>query len=354
MNNMRNENMKILWNAYDILRGSLNPADSKKYILNLFFLKCITIEELALIIPEKASYNYIFENRESKKLGSIINDSIETLETTNPLLKDAFLEADFNSKEITIKDNFILSNLVETFNKIDLSIDNPVEVFELLLTKKFKSSRKSSGEHFTPIEISVLLAKLIEPKRCDSIYDPCAGTGTLLNKVAKEIKEKDFKLYAQEINKNILAICKMNLILNGMAPNIEKVELGNTLLEPKILDGNELKKFNVVVSNFPISLSNWFLKKGNKEDPYDRFEYGIPPKNSGDYAFISHILKSLDEKDGRAAVIVSHGVLFRGRSEKTIRKGIIEDNLIDAVIGLPEDLLHNTSIPIAILIFKKD
>ena len=231
-------------------------------------------------------------------------------------------------------------------------------------------SGKKGGEFYTPAEVSTLLAKLVEPKENDRIYDPACGSGSLLLKAAKEVKDKKVSVYGQESNSSTYNLCRMNMFLHGV--NDAHIAWGDTLANPLHLENDNLMHFDVIVSNPPFSLDKWakgfesenttVVKNGKKVDTFKmeagmdvfrRFEYGVPPKSIGDYAFIQHMLKSLAD-DGRMAVVLPHGALFRGASEGLIRKGILEDNLIDAVIGLPENLFYGVSIPATIVVFKKN
>ena len=207
-------------------------------------------------------------------------------------------------------------------------------------------------------------------KENDRIYDPACGSGSLLLKAVKEVKDKKVSVYGQESNSSTYNLCRMNMFLHGV--NDAHIEWGDTLANPLHLENDDLMKFDVIVSNPPFSLDKWAkgfeigntetIRDGKKKDtfkmeasmdPYNRFVYGVPPKSIGDYAFVQHMLKSLAD-DGRMAVVLPHGALFRGASEGKIRKGILEDNLIDAVIGLPENLFYGVSIPATIVVFKKN
>ncbi len=195
-----------------------------------------------------------------------------------------------------------------------------------------------------------LLAKLVEPKEGDMIYDPTCGSGSLLIKASKEIGSKNFRLYGQERNGQTHALCKMNMFLHEI--NDAVIEWGDTIRNPLHLQDNLLKTFDVVVANPPFSLDKWGEEIAS-EDSFGRFKYGTPPKSKGDFAFVLHMISSLNS-NGKMGVILPHGVLFRGASEGKIRTKLIEDNLLDAVIGLPANLFFGTSIPACILIFKKN
>jgi type I restriction enzyme M protein len=201
------------------------------------------------------------------------------------------------------------------------------------------------------------MAEIVEPKEGDEICDPACGSASLLLKCANQIRKghdgsKNFALFGQEAIGSTWALAKMNMFLHGI--DNHKLEWGDTIRNPLILDENGgLKHFDIVVANPPFSLEKWGIE-GAESDPYGRFRRGLPPKTKGDYAFILHMIETMKPKTGRMAVVVPHGVLFRGGSEGKIRQKLIEENLLDAVIGLPEKLFYGTGIPAAILVFRKD
>lgn len=224
------------------------------------------------------------------------------------------------------------------------------DAYEYLISHFASSAGKSGGEFYTPSGVSTLLAKLVKAKEGDRIYDPTCGSGSLLIKASKEVGNQNFAIYGQEKNGQTHALCKMNMFLHEI--NDAKIEWGDTLRNPQHKENDHIMKFDVVVANPPFSLDKWGADD-LKEDTYKRFEYGLPPKSKGDYAFISHMLASLNV-NGTMGVVLPHGVLFRGASEGKIRKQLIEDdNLLDTVIGLPANLFFGTGIPACILIFKK-
>jgi type I restriction enzyme M protein len=191
---------------------------------------------------------------------------------------------------------------------------------------------------------------LLEPKPGETIYDPACGSGSLLIRVAREVGSSDYFLYGQEVNGGTWALCKMNMFLHGV--DNAHIEWGDTLNNPKLVEGDHLKKFHVVVANPPFSLDKWGAENA-ASDQFRRFHRGTPPKSKADYAFVSHMVESAVEDGGRVGLIVPHGVLFRGGAEAKIRQGLIEENLVDAVIGLPTNLFFGTGIPAAILLFRK-
>jgi type I restriction enzyme M protein len=225
------------------------------------------------------------------------------------------------------------------------------DAYEYLISHFASDAGKKGGEFYTPSEVSTLLAKLVEPKEGEMIYDPTCGSGSLLIKASKEIKSKNFRLYGQEKNGQTQALCKMNMFLHEI--NDAVIEWGDTIRNPLHLQDNLLKTFDVVVANPPFSLDKWGADFA-ENDPFMRFNhYEVPPKSKGDYAFVIHMIKSLNEH-GRMGVVLPHGVLFRGANEGKIRKKLIEQNLLDAIIGLPANLFFGTGIPATILVFKKN
>jgi len=250
-------NLNLLWNAFDITRGSINMLEARKYIYNLFYFKCISdnvIKNADFDVSKESKFEFIVDNKDDSNLGETINRAIDKLEKDNPNLRNSFIEVDFSKESIS---NEILTELVNTISELDLKEDSIAYIFESLLNMENKALGKRGGNHFTPIEISELLAKLMSPKKRESIHDPTAGTGTLLAKVGEQMEDNDYSLYAQDINKDISSICKMNLILHGMGRNLKQIETGNIFSEPKLLEDNQLKKFDVVVSDPTFSLSNW-------------------------------------------------------------------------------------------------
>lgn len=227
--------------------------------------------------------------------------------------------------------------------------------YEYLIKQFADDAGKKGGEFYTPSEVVELIVKLIKPEEGMRVYDPTAGSGGMLIQSVDYIKEKggDYRnliLHGQERNLNTWAICKMNLLLHGLSdPRIEK---GDTIREPKLLEEGELVLYDRVIANPPFSLKNWGREEA-ESDEYGRFRFGLPPKNAGDYAFIQHMIATLNH-EGKAGVVMPHGVLFRGGTEGKIRTGIIEEDLVEAVIGLPSNLFYGTGIPACILLLNRN
>ena len=325
------------------------------------------------ILDEKSTFEYLYENRNASNIGEIINKALEHIEESNKSkLRGVFRNIDFNSEVILGKTNdrnAILRTLLNDFEALDLrpthleGNDVIGDAYEYMIAQFASDAGKKGGEFFTPSMVSELLARLVKPEENDRIYDPTCGSGSLLIRSFKKVPNGKAQIYGQERNGQTQALCKMNMFLHGI--DDAKIENGDTLSNPLHLEDGKLMKFQVVVANPPFSLDKWAMgfagaevedKKFKMEaslDIYRRFDWGVPPSSKGDFAFIQHMLASLAE-DGRMGVVLPHGVLFRGASEGKIRKQILEHNLLDAVIGLPENLFFGTGIPAVVLIFKKN
>ena len=378
--------IKIVWKACDTFRGTMDSSKYKDYILTMLFVKYVSdfykekLEELKAKFGDNedriqkslkrekfqldptCTFDVIYENRNAEDIGEIINKILMRIEDDNKeKLEGIFRNIDFNSEaELgrTKERNAALKHLIEDFADASLDLrpsmldgsDVIGDAYEFLIANFASDAGKKGGEFYTPSEVSTLLAKLVGAKDGDRIYDPTCGSGSLLIKAAKEVGTQNFRLYGQERNGQTQALAKMNMFLHEI--NDAVIEWGDTLRNPLHLENERLMKFDKIVSNPPFSLDKWGAEE-LKDDIYGRFNMGLPPKSKGDYAFISHILASLNE-NGTAGIILPHGVLFRAASEGKIRKQIIENNWLDAVIGLPENLFFGTGIPACILIFKKN
>ncbi len=375
----------IVWKACDTFRGTMDSSEYKEYVLTMLFVKYLSdfynekLSELKVkynnneariakslkrekfVLDESCTFEYLLKHKEDNNVGEVINKALERIEEDNKeKLEGIFRNVDFNSDiklGQTKERNAILKHLLEDFSnsKLNLApsalVGNDVigDAYEYLIAHFAGDAGKKGGEFFTPSAVSTLLAKLVEAKEGDRIYDPTCGSGSLLIKASKEVGNKNFALYGQEKNGQTQALSKMNMFLHEI--NDAKIEWGDTLRNPLHLENDHLMKFDVVVANPPFSLDKWGADD-LANDKYKRFEYGLPPKSKGDYAFIEHMLASLNVH-GRMGVVLPHGVLFRGASEGRIRKQLLDENLLDAVIGLPANLFFGTGIPAVILIFKK-
>ena len=249
-----------------------------------------------------------------------------------------------------------LKNVLVDFSAMDLQPShlegNDIigDAYEYLISMFAGDEGKKSGEFYTPSEVSTLLAKLLNPQPGDRICDPTCGSASLLIKMAKEVGSKNFSLYGQEVNGSTWALARMNMFLHEI--DDATIEWGDTINNPRLLEADQLMKFNIVTANPPFSLDKWGAESA-VADQYNRFHRGVPPKSKGDYAFITHMIETTYEDTGRVGVVMPHGALFRGSSEGKIRQQLIEENLLEAVIGLPANLFFGTGIPASILIFNK-
>ena len=385
----------IVWKACDTFRGAVDPSEYKNYILTMLFLKYLSdlwkdkkeeyekqykgdakrveraLSRERFVLPDKCDFDYLYANREAPNIGELINIALEKIEDANKAkLENVFRNIDFNSEGAlgqTKDRNRRLKNLLEDFRGSDerpldlrpshLSNRDVIgDVYEYLIEKFAAGAGKKAGEFYTPKEVSILLAKLVDPQPGDKICDPACGSGSLLIRTAREIHEKDgspsrnFSLFGQESNGSTWALSRMNMFLHEM--DSARIEWCDTITNPRLVEDDKLMKFNVVVANPPFSLDKWGAETAGN-DPHKRFWRGIPPKSKGDFAFISHMIEVALSEEGRVGVIVPHGVLFRAASEGLIRQKLIEENLLDAVVGLPANLFFGTGIPAAILIFRK-
>lgn len=381
-----------LWAACDTFRGVVDPSEYKNYILVFMFLKYLSdvwadkydeykkqygndetliqrkLSRERFILPKNCTFDYVKEHKNDPDIGQKINKILEKIEDENKSkLEGVFRNVDFNSDSNLgqAKDrNRRLKNLIEDFDKPKLNFRPSVVGTEdiignayMYLIEKFASDAgKKGGEFYTPHEVSELLARLIAPKAGDRICDPACGSGSLLITVAEQVPFKpkthirDCSLFGQESNGSTWALGKMNMFLHEM--DAADIEWGDTINNPKLIEGDHLMKFDVVVANPPFSLDKWGHETA-ANDPFKRFLRGVPPKTKGDFAFILHMIETAVEGSGKVGVIVPHGVLFRGSSEKVIREKLIRENLLEAVIGLPSNLFYGTGIPAAILLFNK-
>ena len=375
----------IVWKACDTFRGKMDSSQYKDYVLTMLFVKYLSdfyrekLEELKakhgdnqdriqkslsrekFKLDEKCTFEYLLKQKEVENLGEEINKILERIEEDNKeKLEGVFRNVDFNSETMlgrTKERNKILKHLLEDFSDTRLDLrpsmlsGNDVigDSYEYLISHFAGDAGKKGGEFFTPSAVSTLLAKLVEASESDRIYDPTCGSGSLLIKASKEVGNNNFRLYGQESNGTTVSLAKMNMFLHDI--NDAVIEWGDTIGNPLHLENEHLMKFDVVVANPPFSLDKWGADNAS-EDKYKRFERGVPPKSKGDYAFLLHMISSLNEH-GRMGVVLPHGVLFRGASEGKIRKQLIDENLLDTVIGLPSNLFFGTSIPACIMVFNK-
>ncbi|SHM22346.1 type I restriction-modification system subunit M [Flavobacterium xinjiangense] len=374
----------IVWKACDTLRPVMGSEQYKDYILTLLFIKYLSdvwkdkveqyrikypdneemvqrqLQRERFILPEISNFEYLYENRSEPNIGEIIDIGLTALEDANrSKLAMVFRSISFNSETVfgqTKQRNAIMKNLLVDFSALDLQPShlegNDIigDSYEFLISKFAGESGKKSGEFYTPSEVSTLLAKLLDPQPGNRMCDPTAGSGSLLIKMGNEVEGKNYSLYGQENNGSTWALCRMNMFLHEQ--DSATIEWGDTINNPKLLENDKLMKFHIVGANPPFSLDKWGADTA-ASDQFNRFHRGVPPKSKGDYAFISHMIETTYEDVGKVGVIVPHGVLFRSSSEGQIRKKLIDENLLEAVIGLPANLFFGTGIPAAILIFNR-
>ncbi|PGS99419.1 type I restriction-modification system subunit M [Bacillus cereus] len=368
-----------LWESANIMRGSIDSSDYKNYIFGLLFLKRLNdvFVETAKRIEEEEQDDYGWYDRDehqffvpegarwedirskTQDIGNAINIAFDKLEEENVSLQGVLANIDFNDKE-KLPDNLLLQ-LVQHFSKIDLSNASLSEpdmlgrAYEYLIKQFADDAGKKGGEFYTPSKVVELIVKLIKPEEGMRVCDPTAGSGGMLIQSVDFIKEqggnpRNLVLHGQERNLNTWAICKMNLLLHGLSDH--RIKKGDTIREPKLLEEGELILYDRVIANPPFSLKNWGREEA-ESDQYGRFRFGLPPKNVGDYAFVQHMVATLNH-EGKAGVILPSGVLFRGSTESDIREGLINEDLIESIIGLPPNLFYGTGIPAIVIILNKN
>ena len=383
---------KAVWGACDTFRGVVDPSIYKDYVLTILFLKYISdvwqdhkeqyeaeygnekelIDEMMknerFVLPESANFYALYDRRAEPGVGERIDKALHAIEETNlAKLRGVFQDMSFNSNKLgeEKQKNDILAHLLEDFAKKELNLrpsrigklDVIGNAYEFMIKNFAATSGKKAGEFYTPPEVSELISRLVEPKEGDEICDPACGSGSLLMKCGNQIKKyfggsRRYALFGQEAIGSTWTLAKMNMFLHG--EDNHRIEWGDTLRNPKLLEGEgKLKHFDVIVANPPFSLDKWGHEAA-EHDPYGRFRRGVPPKTKADYAFVLHMIETMKPGSGRMGVVVPHGVLFRGAAEGKIRQKLIEENLLDVVIGLPEKLFYGTGIPASILIFKKN
>ena len=404
---------RALWAGANTFRDNIDASNYKDYVLSMFFVKYLSdtfdeevkklekeytgirLERQILNLPfslkKEYTFDYLLENQYAPDLGTKISEALTGIESSNAILSGIFRGIDFNSESNLGKKeqkNPILRNLLNDFADLDLHPSNievkedqvPADIigdaYEYMIGEFATMAGKKAGSFFTPQQVSEIMAQIVHPIENDRVYDPTCGSGSLLIRAARKGGFDKVQMYGQEVNSSAISMARMNMFIHGIQD--AKIAWGDTLASPQHLDSDgNLMKFDCIVANMPFSKDKWAegfnpggevsadedtekKTKGKKKDfkmeagldRWHRFDMGVPPASKGDWAFLLHMIASMSG-NGRVAAVAPHGVLFRGASEGRIRQAIIDKNLIDAVIGLPENLFYGTSIPACIIVFRK-
>jgi type I restriction enzyme M protein len=370
-----------LWESANILRGPVDAADFKSYIFPMLFFKRISDvfdEEIAAALEESGGdqdYALFPENHrfqipegchwrdvraKTSNVGAAIQHAFREIEQANPrTLYGIFGDAGWSNKE-RLSDE-LLRDLIEHFSRLPLSNGNINadvlgQAYEYLIKKFADATNKKAGEFYTPRSIVRLLINILDPREGETIYDPACGTGGMLLEAVHHVRDTGGdvktlrgKLYGQEKNLTTSGIARINLFLHGVEDF--RVERGDTLRQPSFFDGDNLATFDCVIANPPFSLERWGEEIW-KNDPFGRNFAGVPPRKSGDYAWVQHMIKSMHVRSGRMAVVLPHGALFRMGVEGQIRRRILEMDMLEAVIGLGPNLFYGTGLAACALIMR--
>ncbi|MBB1486522.1 type I restriction-modification system subunit M [Oceanospirillum sediminis] len=366
-----------LWHAAHIITGPIDASDYKTYIFPILFFKRICDvydeelkealeqvgdEEIArqdmfhrIQIPEGCHWDKV-RNKPSD-IGQALKNAFRGIELANPKLHGIFGDAGWTNKE-RLPDELLIT-LLDHFHQVNLGVasvrdDDMGRAYEYLIKRFADKANKKAGEFYTPRTIVRLMVNILDPKAGESVYDPACGTGGMLLETIHHVKEQGgdprlLKIKGQEKNLTTEAIARMNLFLHGQEDF--SILRGDTLRDPKFLVQDQLETFDCVIANPPFSLKEWGHDQWS-DDPYGRKHYGLAPKTNGDFAWVQHMFASLN-KSGRMAVVLPHGVLFRGGAEGKIRTKLLKENRIEAIIGVASNLFYGTGIPACILVLRK-
>lgn len=404
---------RALWAGANTFRDNIDASNYKDYVLSMFFVKYLSdsfdesvkelekeysgirlerqIANLPFFLKKEYTFDYLLDNQSAPDIGTKISEALIGIESSNAILSGIFRGIDFNSESNLGKKeqkNPILRNLLNDFADLDLHPSNidvkenqvPADIigdaYEYMIGEFATMAGKKAGSFFTPQQVSEIMAQIVSPVENDRVYDPTCGSGSLLIRAARKGGFNKVQIYGQEVNSSAISMARMNMFIHGIQD--AKIAWGDTLANPQHLDSDgNLMKFDCIVANMPFSKDKWAegfnpggevsagedtkkSSKGKKKefimesglDRWHRFDMGIPPASKGDWAFLLHMIASMSG-NGRVAAVAPHGVLFRGASEGRIRQTIIEKNLIDAVIGLPDNIFYGTTIPACIVVFRK-
>ncbi len=404
-----------LWAGANTFRDNIDASNYKDYVLSMLFVKYLSdtfeesvenlkkdyegirlerqIQNLPFVLKREYTFDYLLENKYAIDIGTKISEALTGIESSNSILGGIFRGIDFNSENNLGKKeqkNPLLRNLLDDFADLDLRPSHietnnnqvPADVvgdaYEYMIGEFATMAGKKAGSFFTPQQVSEVMAQIVDPQPKDRVYDPTCGSGSLLIRAAKKGGLDNVSIYGQEVNNSAISMARMNMFIHDIKD--AHIAWGDTLANPQHLDSDgNLMKFDCIVANMPFSKDKWAegfnpggevsvddeddtksTKKGKKKDfkmepsldKHHRFDVGVPPTSKGDWAFLLHMIHSMSG-NGRVAAVAPHGVLFRGASEGRIRQAVIEKNLIDAVIGFPENLFYGTSIPACIVVFRK-
>lgn len=361
-----------LWSGFNAVHGVADIGEVRDHLLALLVLKYASdrnatetggIVALAAHASSWPLFEQLLSAKDMPDIDQRIDRALADLESQYPLLRDAFHNVRFNSSLLgdPTQRQQLIAALLSCFSSPAFNFRNGTSTdaagfaCETLISEAAVVAGKRGAEFFTPPEVSQLIAALLQPKAQESVGDPCCGSGTLLLTCSDFARTRSggegCQLFGQEKNGSTWALAKINMFLHEEFA--VQLTWGDTLKDPRLVAGDELQKFDLVVSNPPFNVKDWGQETA-ATDPYRRYRRGVPPRASADYAFLSHMVETLKPGHGRMAVVVSHGVLFRGGAELQIRKQLLEENIVDAVIALPPKLLPNTPLPTALLVLRKD